>query len=192
VTVLGTGGIGMFVCYALARLGAAVTAVDLDAGRLTLAERLGVARTVAATADAPLLEQLRDQIAPPQLVFECTGTAGGLQAALSLTGPGARIVVVGHQAQPVALDFRLVSLGERELTGTMAHAFRRDYADAVDLIAADPPVWTDLAPVVRPLTDIVTGGLRPLSTRAGTQIKYLFDPTLTAPRSLRVSTSLDE
>ncbi|HVQ90772.1 MAG TPA: alcohol dehydrogenase catalytic domain-containing protein [Mycobacteriales bacterium] len=185
VAVLGTGGIGMFVCCALARLGAAVTAVDLDPDRLQLAARLGVARTITAIAAAPLLDQLRDQIAPPQLVFECTGTAGALRAALSLTGPGARIVVVGHQAQPVELDFRLVSLGERELTGTMAHAFRRDYADAVDLVAADPPVWTDLAPVVRPLTDIVADGLRPLSVRDGQQIKYLFDPALTAPRPLR-------
>jgi (R,R)-butanediol dehydrogenase/meso-butanediol dehydrogenase/diacetyl reductase len=185
VTVLGTGGIGMFVGYALTRLGAQVTAVDLDPGRLALARRLGVARTIAAGTDAPLLDQLRDQVPPPRLVFECTGTAAALQAAVSLTAPGARVVVVGHQSRPVALDFRLVSLGERELTGTMAHAFRRDYAAAVDLVAADPPVWTDLAPVVRPLAGVVTDGLLPLSARAGEQIKYLFDPSLTAPRGLQ-------
>jgi (R,R)-butanediol dehydrogenase/meso-butanediol dehydrogenase/diacetyl reductase len=183
VVVIGTGGIGMFVTYALGKLGAHVTAVDLDPARLALASRVGAARTITIEPGS-MLEQLRSQIPPPRLVFECTGTPTALETALSMTVRGARVVVVGHQAAPVALNFRLVSLGERELVGTLAHVFRRDYADAVDLVLTDPPVWTDLAPVVRPLGSIVDDALEPLSTRDGTQIKYLFDPALTESRPL--------
>jgi (R,R)-butanediol dehydrogenase / meso-butanediol dehydrogenase / diacetyl reductase len=185
VTVIGAGGIGTFVTYALGKLGAHVTAVDLDPARLALAERLGAGLTVTADAGAPLLDQLRARIAPPRLVFECTGTPAALTAALSMTARGGRVVVVGHQPEPVALNLRLVSLGERELTGTLAHVFRRDYADALDLVAADPASWPAIAAVVHPLTAIIEDGLRPLSARDGRQVKYLFDPSLTGPRALR-------
>jgi threonine dehydrogenase-like Zn-dependent dehydrogenase len=104
-----------------------------------------------------------------------------------LTAPGARIVAVGLQADRLPTDFHALSMSEKEVVGTLAHVFGRDFAAAVDLLAADPPVWAALAPVVRPLTDLRTAGLDPPSTHDPGQTKLLFDPALSQPRPLRVA-----
>lgn len=185
VTVLGTGGIGMFVTYALARLGAVVTAVDLDPARLALAGRLGAARIVPVSAGEPFADQVRDLIAASYLVLECTGAAEPLLAALELTPPGARIVAVGLQAQRLPTDFHALSMAEKEVRGTVAHAFGRDFTAAVDLLAADPTSWAAVAPAVRPLSDLPGSGLDRQDDPG--QTKYLYDPALTAPRPLRAA-----
>lgn len=187
VAVLGSGGVGMFVTCALALSGAQVTVVDLDPARLALAERLGAAGTVAVSAAAPLLDQVRDLLGAPDLVFECTGTAAALPAALAVTPPGARIVVVGLPTAAVPVDFRAFSLAEKDLIGTVAHVFGRDFADAIDLLAADPAMWTDVAPLVRPLSEVVSAGLAGPPAGGPQQIKLLFDPSLTDPRPLRTA-----
>lgn len=184
VTVFGAGGIGTFVTCALARLGARVTTVDLDPARLRLAGRLGAAATVPVEAGEPMLDQVRDLLGGPSLVFECTGAAAAVQAALAVSAGGGRVVAVGHPAAPVAVDVRSFSLAEKELLGTVAHVFARDFADAVDLLAADPAVWAEVAPLVRPLSEVVTAGLAPPGGDPP-QVKPLFDPTLGQPRPLR-------
>jgi (R,R)-butanediol dehydrogenase/meso-butanediol dehydrogenase/diacetyl reductase len=58
VVVLGVGGIGTFLVYALAETGAQVLAADVDPERLELAAELGAQRTVLVTgspADPTLL-----------------------------------------------------------------------------------------------------------------------------------------
>jgi (R,R)-butanediol dehydrogenase/meso-butanediol dehydrogenase/diacetyl reductase len=185
VTVLGTGGIGAFLTSAAAHLGAEVTAVDVDPDRLAVAAALGAARAVAVSRAEPLVDQLRDAVGSPGLLFECTGTPQGLDAAILATARGGRVVVVGHQPAPLAVDFKLVSYGERELVGTVAHVFARDFADAVDLVGADPDRWTHVAPTVRPL-DLLVDGLDALAGGRPPQIKSLFDPSITAPRPLQV------
>jgi (R,R)-butanediol dehydrogenase/meso-butanediol dehydrogenase/diacetyl reductase len=186
VVVLGTGAIGVFLTYALASLGADITAVDLDVDRLAVAAAVGAARTVQVGRDAPVADQLRDAVAPTALIFECTGVATSFEAALALSPRGGRIVVVGHQSAPVPVDLTQVSLAERELVGTVAHVFARDFVDAVELVIAGGPMWTRVAPVVRPLADLLPAGLDPGAGGPG-QIKPLFDPALAEPRELVVA-----
>ena len=185
VTVLGAGGIGSFIVHAAADAGATVTAVDLDPARLDTAARLGAASTLDISVPRPD-ELLNGDKA--SVVFECTGRPDSLLSALQLVADGGRLVVVGHQPEPVAVDFREVALDELEIIGTQAHVFAQDFPAAVDLIAADPDVWAEVAPTVYPLDQVVDVGLIPMAKGESPQIKVLFDPAVDTPRPLRTET----
>ena len=178
--VVGTGGIGAFVVYAAARCGAAVTGVDLDPERLLVAQALGAGATVTAEPGIPLVDLLAD--ASPAVVFECTGVAAMVQQAADFVRPGGRVVVVGLQEAPVAVDLRSLALREKELVGTLAHAFGADFGRAVELLESGGDVWRLLAPSVLPLEDLVDGGLQPMVAGGSTPIKTLFDPWIDSPR----------
>lgn len=182
VLVLGSGGIGSFITYAAAHAGATVTSVDLDPAKLAVAKSLGATRTLDATA--PEFEAELAAADPPTVVFECTARPESLTRALGVTAENGRLVVVGHQPEPLAVDFKLVSMGEREIIGTMAHVFATDLPAAVEQIASNPDAWADLAPTVYPLEDVVRSGLEPMSRGLAPQVKVLFDPSLDAPRPL--------
>ena len=178
--VVGTGGIGAFVVYAAARCGAAVTGVDLDPERLRVARTLGAEATLAAQPGTPLEDLLAG--ASPAVVFECTGVAAMVQEAADLVRPGGRVVIVGLQEAPVAVDLRSLALREKELIGTLAHAFGADFGRAVELLESGGDVWRLLAPSVLPLEDLVDGGLEPMVAGGPTPIKTLFDPWIHSPR----------
>jgi (R,R)-butanediol dehydrogenase/meso-butanediol dehydrogenase/diacetyl reductase len=181
VVVLGAGGIGSFIIRAATTVGASVTAMDLDADRLEVARRLGAESALDASGGG--FERLTEE-GPPDVVFECTGRPESLVRAANIVADHGRLVVVGHQADPVALDFRQIALDELELIGTQAHVFAGDLPTAVDLIAADPEIWVSVAPHVLPLDQVVEAGLIPMAKGESGQIKTLFDPVATAPRPL--------
>jgi (R,R)-butanediol dehydrogenase/meso-butanediol dehydrogenase/diacetyl reductase len=162
-------------------VGARVTAVDLDVDRLEVAMRLGADSALDASGIG--FERLSEE-GPPDVVFECTGRPESLVRAANLVADHGRLVVVGHQADPVALDFRQIALDELELIGTQAHVIASDLPMAVDLIAADPEIWASVAPNVLPLDQVVEAGLIPMAKGESGQIKTLFDPVATAPRPL--------
>ncbi|MDE0652919.1 MAG: alcohol dehydrogenase catalytic domain-containing protein [bacterium] len=178
--VVGTGGIGAFVVSAAVRCGAAVTGVDRDPDRLAVAEALGADATVAAQPDVPLVELLGG--CSPTVVFECTGVPAMVAEATDLVRPGGRVVVVGLQEAPVAVDLRSLALREKELIGTLAHTFGGDFGIAVEMLESGGDVWRLLAPSVLPLEDLVTGGLEPMVAGGPRPIKTLFDPWIDAPR----------
>ena len=178
--VVGTGGIGAFVVSAAVRCGAAVTGVDRDADRLAVAEALGADATVAAQPHVPLVDLLAGS--SPTVVFECTGVPAMVAEATDLVRPGGRVVVVGLQEAPVAVDLRSLALREKELIGTLAHTFAGDFGIAVEMLESGGDVWRLLAPSVLPLEDLVTGGLEPMVAGCPRPIKTLFDPRIDAPR----------
>lgn len=178
--VVGTGGIGAFVVYAAARCGAEVTGVDLAPDRLAVAAALGAGATVTARPGAALAELLAG--ASPTVVFECTGVPAMLAEAVDLVRPGGRVVVVGLQEAPVAVDLRSLALREKELIGTLAHSFGADFGEAIEMLESGGDVWRLLAPSVLPLEDLVTGGLKPMVAGDPTPIKTLFDPWIDSPR----------
>jgi (R,R)-butanediol dehydrogenase/meso-butanediol dehydrogenase/diacetyl reductase len=185
VLVIGAGGIGAFLVYAAARHGAQVTAVDLDAGRLAVAAALGAELTVQTTSEPPLEDQLGVLPTRPTVVYECTGYAPAAQAALAAVERGGRVVVVGLHKNPVPVNLLSVSLDEKELVGTLAHVLDADLGLAVDLLEDGAALWGQVAPVVVPLEDVVSAGLRPMIEGAETPIKLLLDPRIDRPRQLR-------
>lgn len=172
--VIGVGGVGAFLVYALAETGVTVTAVDLDRERLMIASALGAEATIRASGDRSLRESLNDNA--PRLIYEVSGAPSALADAVQLVRPGGTVVVVGLQEQPFDLDARNLALSEIELVGTNAHTFGTDIPEAARLISSRGVKWKDVAPVALPLEEVVDGALIPLLEGRSSRIKNLVDP----------------
>jgi (R,R)-butanediol dehydrogenase/meso-butanediol dehydrogenase/diacetyl reductase len=172
VVVVGAGGIGAFLTFALAQHGAAPLVVDLDRPRLDTARRLGAKETsLPADMSSPIAA----------VVYEVTGTAAGLETAISLAGDGTRVVAVGLQDGATPIEMRQVSLHEIELIGTNSHVFAADFPEAARLLSTREG-WSDVAPDAIPLDDLVEAGLRPMVEGRVTRIKTLIDPWVAEAR----------
>jgi (R,R)-butanediol dehydrogenase/meso-butanediol dehydrogenase/diacetyl reductase len=190
VLVIGAGGIGAFLVFALAQSGARVSVIEADASRRELALRLGATRAVPppplarltpyapSTPPAPP-DALQDALAEghsPELVYEVTGNPGGLALALGSLGRGTRLVLVGLQGAPAEMDLRRLSLSEAELIGTNAVVAADDLPRALQLLGRRAGSWADVAPVALALDDLIDQGLRPLTSGTSTRVKTLVDP----------------
>ena len=177
VVVIGVGGVGAFLVFAATETGLRVVAADLSAERLEIARALGAAGTVEVDRDEDLASQLRPALeAPAAVVYEVTGVAAALQAALAVVAPRGRVVAVGLGARPVPVDARSLTLREVSLVGTNAHVFGADFAEAARLIGRRPGGWGDVAPVALPLDGLVNSGLQPMVDGRAERIKTLIDP----------------
>ena len=182
VLVLGAGGIGAFLTFALAQAGARVVAADLSAARLAIARRLGATETVQGGDAAALTAALAAIGSVPTLVFEVTGTDAGMAAAIAAVDAGGRLVSVGIAKHPIEIDARRVTTKELEIVGTNALIGADDVPEAVRLLARDPAVWHEVAPTAIPLERIVEDGIVPMLEGRAAQIKLLVDPWTRSPR----------
>jgi (R,R)-butanediol dehydrogenase/meso-butanediol dehydrogenase/diacetyl reductase len=182
VLVLGAGGIGAFLTFALAQHGAHVVAADLSESRLAVARRLGASETVRAGDAGALSAALAEIGFMPTLVYEVTGTDAGMAAAIAAVDAGGRLVTVGIAKHPIEVDARRVTTKELEIVGTNALIGRDDVPEAAHLLARDPAAWQDVAPVAIPLERIVEDGIVPMLEGRAAQIKLLVDPWTRATR----------
>jgi len=181
--IVGVGGIGAFITVVAVATGARVLVTDLDPDRLELARRLGAIETLRAGAGEP---QLVDRIAElgwdVDVFFEVSGSAPGLGSVLAAARPGATIVPVGIQRGEPALPLGKWTLNEYTIVGSVAHVFREDFPEAVRLLASRDD-WTDIAPEVLPLDEVVDEALVPLVEGRSAHIKALVDPWITERRA---------
>jgi len=187
VLVIGTGGIGAFLTFALARHGARVIATDISDARLAVAHRLGATQTVNAGDAGVLAAALAELDFVPALVYEVTGTDAGFAAAIAAVDPGGRVVTVGIAKHPIAIDARRVTTKELEIIGTNALIGRDDVPEAVRLLALDPGVWQEVAPTAIPLERVVEDGIVPMLEGRAAQIKLLVDPWTRDARATSMS-----
>ncbi len=176
VLVIGAGGIGAFLTFALAEHGTSVVAADLSAERLAIARGLGAIETVRAGDAAALTGELTRLGFVPTLVFEVTGSDAGVAAAIAAVDAGGRLVEVGIAKHPIAIDARRVTTKELEIVGTNALIGRDDVPEAARLLAVDPAVWQAVAPNAIALDRVVEEGLVPMLEGRAAQIKLLVDP----------------
>jgi (R,R)-butanediol dehydrogenase / meso-butanediol dehydrogenase / diacetyl reductase len=184
--VLGTGGIGAMLVYALARHGVDVTVADPDPARVELARRLGAGRV--APTDGPPEGVLEVMDGPPHVVFEATGIDAVTLRALEILPKGGRLVQIGVQKQPVGIDLRRLTLAELEIIGTNALVRGTDFPAALRLVADRAEGWEDVAPVAIPLDGLVSDGLEPLASGRAGAIKILVDPWASRTRPTRTTT----
>jgi (R,R)-butanediol dehydrogenase/meso-butanediol dehydrogenase/diacetyl reductase len=170
--IVGVGGIGSFLTFAASSAGATVLVADTDARRLEIAAALGATRTIAVPGQS--IEDALER--PPDVIFEASGTAAGLEEALRLAPRGGRIVAVGVQKAPPQVDMARVTLDELELIGTVAHVASVDIPEALRLLALREQGWADVAPDVLPLEQVVEAGIRPLAEGTSARVKTLIDP----------------
>ncbi len=166
VSVIGAGGIGAFLIYALLAGGHKVTVVDIDRSKLAIPESLGAAVTTNP-----------NELHPSRVVYEASGSAPGLRTAIESTVAGGRTVAIGLQKTPATLDLHDLSITERELVGTNAHRFVDSFELAARLIGGREEGWSDFASELLPLEDLTTRVLPEMANGTSARIKHLFDPT---------------
>jgi len=148
--VIGAGVVGLLVAYLLARIPAmAVTIIDLDASRRSIAEALGI--RFAAPEAAP---------ADQELIIHASANSAGLRQALSLAAFEARIIEASwFGAQEVALPLgeafhsrrlRLISSQVGAVAPVMRgrRSFGERMAHALGLLA-DPALEALIGPATR-------------------------------------------
>jgi propanol-preferring alcohol dehydrogenase len=151
VAVFGAGGLGMSAIQLARAMGAlTVFAVDLDEGRLALAERLGALPVPASAAGDVAAEIKRlNSGCGVDVALDFVGVAATLRPAIARLAPFGRAVAVGMGDQPVPIyPYQEIINREAEIIGCSDH------------LASEIPLLTelarrgslDLAPVV---TDVI-------------------------------------
>jgi L-idonate 5-dehydrogenase len=153
VLVTGTGPIGA-LCIMVARQGGAreIVATDLADAPLALARKLGADATINVRSDAAGLERFMPDKGFFDVVFECSGSAAAVVAALPVIRPGAIVVQVGIGGE-MTLPMNVVVAKEIQLRGTFR--FDREFAWAVGFIASGAIDVAPLLTEVVPLDDAI-------------------------------------
>jgi (R,R)-butanediol dehydrogenase/meso-butanediol dehydrogenase/diacetyl reductase len=174
--VVGTGGIGSFIVAAARARGAArIIAIDVDERRLETAAALGATQTHLGHG-AALVDVIRSAtgVDGADVIIEATGAPEGPAAAIGAIRRGGRIVLVGLQGKPRAIDLLSVSIREIEIIGTVAHVCDDDLPEALMVLERE-----DLAPKVvdRTITleELVPVGITALLGKTA-KGKFLIDP----------------
>jgi (R,R)-butanediol dehydrogenase/meso-butanediol dehydrogenase/diacetyl reductase len=122
-------------------------------------------------------------------VFEATGIAAVTLRALEVLSKGGRLVQIGVQRRPVAVDLGRLTLTELEVIGTNALVRGTDFLAALRLVAGRSEGWADVAPVAIPLHALVGDGLEPLANGRAGAVKTLVDPWAAQARPTRTTTA---
>ena len=163
IAVIGAGGIGSFLVGAAAASGAGdLIAVDLDDGRLEAARALGASHTVhAGREDA--VEAIRAVTGEgADVVLEASGAPRSPGLAIAAAKRGGTVLIVGLQAEPVALDLFSAAIREVDLKTTLAHVCDEDLAAAVEMLDTTEFAHAAFGGLIA-LSEIVPRGLVPLS-----------------------------
>ncbi len=149
VAIVGAGPIGLLTLLSAKLKGAAgVTVVDMAAAPLAFASRLGADAVIDLSQDADGLTR----IAPPDVMFEVSGTPAGLSSAIQTVRRGGIVVQVGNLAAgPLPIPANSVMSKELDLRGSFR--FDVEFAEAVGLIADGRIDVLSIVTARRPLQD---------------------------------------
>jgi 2-desacetyl-2-hydroxyethyl bacteriochlorophyllide A dehydrogenase len=138
VLVLGGGPIGQACALAARRLGATrIVVSEPTASRRALLHRLDLG-TVDPTVPG-LAEKAHDLLGgPPSVVLDAVGSTASLGDALTASGNGARIVLVGMGSPKVDLTAYEVSTKERSIVGSFCYP-SAEFRSTAEWVASDPP-----------------------------------------------------
>ncbi|MDX6563034.1 MAG: (R,R)-butanediol dehydrogenase / meso-butanediol dehydrogenase / diacetyl reductase [Gaiellales bacterium] len=163
IAVIGAGGIGSFLIGAAAASGAGdLIAVDIDESRLAAARALGASHTVhAGREDA--VEAIRAVTgAGADVVLEASGAPRSPGVAVAAAKRGGTVLIVGLQAEPVALDLFSATIREVDLKTTLAHVCDEDLTAAVEMLDTTEFAHAAFGGLIA-LSEIVPRGLVPLA-----------------------------
>lgn len=138
VAVLGAGPIGLLVAFWARRLGAAqVVIADLHDHQADRARALGA--TGFVLSDNALAENLADQMGgPPDIVFECVGKPGLLQAASRAVRLQGKVIGVGLCIGGDEWDPFIALSKEIDLIFSVFFHQRNEFGVALDALASGP------------------------------------------------------
>ncbi len=151
--VVGAGLIGLLVIQALKRAGCSrVLAVDLDKGRLELAQKLGADGGLLSSSD-DVLDQVRAWIGGDgaDIAMEVVGISPTIQLAVKCVRMGGKIGAVGNLRPTV--EFPLQEVVTRELTVLGSCASAGEYEEALQAVAAGEIQVQPLISAVAPISE---------------------------------------
>lgn len=153
VLVVGCGMIGLLVIQVLRAKGCTnILAVDIDAGRLAMAETFGAARTLNGKdpeTPATIKQLTGDQGAA--VAFEVVGSTETLLTAIRGVRKGGTVVLIGNFKAKVDLPLQEVVTRQISLLGSCASS--GEYPECIQLLASGAVDVTPLISLQAPLED---------------------------------------
>lgn len=131
--VIGGGPIGTLISAVSRAVGAEVLVLELDPTRRAAVEALGFSAIDPTATDTVRAVEEWTAGAGADVVFEVSGSAGGITTATGLAKVRGRIVIVGIHSQPRPVDLQRVFWRELEVFGARVYQ-RTDFDEAVQLV----------------------------------------------------------
>jgi len=142
-----------------------------------IASRREVAGSLGADAVVDRLDRLAAEPGDFDIVVDCSGASSVPNAAMELTRPGGRILLVGFPPHPGTLDYKTLLLKELSLVASVGHVYDEDFATAVRLLCSGR---IDAAPLIShriPFERAVSEGIERLAGPGRAQaLKILVRP----------------
>jgi len=151
--VVGTGMIGLLVIQVLRAAGCGdIIAVDIDADRLELAEKLG-ADLGLKSDDCNVTDEVieRTEGRGADLAFEAVGITPTIQAALSSLRKGGSLTMIGNLSANVEMPLQKIVTGQITLYGSCASCGQ--YPACLDMIARGAIDVDSLISATAPLSE---------------------------------------
>ncbi|TWT77607.1 putative zinc-type alcohol dehydrogenase-like protein YjmD [Posidoniimonas polymericola] len=119
VVVFGAGAIGLGAIASAAYRGAVITAVDIDADKLALAQKCGATHTINSASEdlAARLAELTDGHGP-DLAVEAVGLPATFRAAVEIVCFAGRVVYIGYAKEAVSYETKLFVMKELDIRGS--------------------------------------------------------------------------
>lgn len=153
VLVVGCGMIGLLVIQVLRARGCKdIVAVDVDPGRMALAEKLGAKTTLNgkdSETPAAIKKFTNDQGA--DVAFEVVGSTETLQTAIRGVRKGGTVVLIGNFKAKVDLPLQEVVTRQLSLLGSCASS--GEYPECIELLASGAVDVTPLISLTAPLEE---------------------------------------
>lgn len=154
--VVGAGTIGLAVVASLKARGVPrIAAIDLDAGRLEAARRLGAGETFTAGDDAGRLAAAWGRSSADtdgaDLVVEAVGATASVRTAIESVTRGGTVVLVGNVSPAIELPLQAVVTRQIRLQGSCASA--GSYPEAIRLVAGGQVDLSGFVSRVAPLAE---------------------------------------
>lgn len=163
VLVVGAGPIGAMLAAVCAARGAAeVVVADLNVERLATVRQLGIETTVAVGE--------ADPGSGYDIVFDASGSSGGIADALPRARRGGRFVLVGLPHGPVTLPIGYAATGEVDIVGSFRFN-HNEFVDALDLLHNG----LDLSPLISNRHQIHAAGTAFEEASSGSAMKVHLD-----------------
>lgn len=150
--VFGAGMIGLLALQAFSHFGCTrVFSVDIDEGRLALAQSLGADRTFLSSPD--IVAQLREAIEGqgPDIAVEAVGAQATVETAIESVRRGGTVTLIGNLAPRVEIPLQSVVTRQLRLLGSCASA--GEYPECIALMQSGAIKVDSLISAVAPLSE---------------------------------------
>ncbi|MFL6417343.1 MAG: zinc-binding alcohol dehydrogenase family protein [Bryobacteraceae bacterium] len=152
VAVIGVGMVGLGAIASASSRGARTVAIDLDEGKLALAQRAGATHSIQSNTQDVHVELLRlTDDRGPDVVIEAVGAAGTYRLAVDEVAHTGRVVYIGWAKEPISFDTKLFVHKELDILGS--RNYLNEFPDVIKMLQTGKfPVEATISKTV-PLSD---------------------------------------